>query len=438
MPNCEGSVPANPHNVVPFRAPRARPQSISTLDRLEIYQRVIRELASTLDSFELSVLLQIVDRTAGWGKNQISISIRRLHEGDSLYSGCNMSRRKLLYALASLEEKGYILRSPCPDEKTRVRITLRLDREGQMIAIPKRLQGKIDQPQDPLAEPDEAEIAHDVHQPVHEVREPVHEVHPITYRETDNGTGNPAVAARPAPRFDPAKIREAEAKVFRREKIEPPKSAYHFETIWATAHRKAFRQVPHRPWSVAEKAQFKRAGAGWSQDNKIGFDELIEWSVSNWPAIMAKQFRWMKQTPPPKTPAAMFFIRFLSQFAECWAEDLLGKWLERSERTDLERLVAQGKTHSEALVEIASRKAAAQMRDEMRRREMMALSYLRRAERAEQRAQALADYSGKAPPHPRSPAATGKPVQQVAPISEEQLAAFRPLEIDTSRTPFDD
>lgn len=426
-------MPQTSNNVVPIRAPEAR-ASVSTLERLEIYQRVIRELASQLDSFELSVLLQIVDRTAGWGRSETTLSIRRLHEGDTFYSGCNMSRRKLLYALASLEEKGYIRRSPCPHEKSRVRITLRIDKGDKMIAIPKRLQGRVDLSEEPG---EEDEIAQEVHQPVQEVRGPVHEVHPITSRETGIETDKPAVAVRPAPRFDPAKIREAEAKVFRREKIEPVKSAHHYETIWATALRKAFRQTAHRPWSVAEKAQFKRAGSGWVSESKIGFDELIEWAVTNWSAIMAKQFRWMKQSPPPKTPAPMFFIRFLSQFAECWAEDLLGKWLESPDRSELDRLVAQGMTQSQALMEVASRKAAAQMRDEMRQREAAALSYLRRAERAEERAQTMLDYGGTAPPHPRSRAAR-KPVQPVAPLDEQTLAGFTPLPIDTSRNPFDD
>jgi len=77
---------------------------------------VFDELLSELTGNELKVLLYIIRRTYGFGKNADAISLSQFREGITtkddkvLDKGCGLKHnRTILVALASLEKKGYVI-----------------------------------------------------------------------------------------------------------------------------------------------------------------------------------------------------------------------------------------------------------------------------------------------------------------------------------------
>lgn len=83
---------------------------------LQQYQKVIRHWIGDLTAVEFTVLMQIVDRTAGWQNVRRTIGINNLLHGGRHYVGIGnaVKRSALMNALRSLEDRGIIERNSSP------------------------------------------------------------------------------------------------------------------------------------------------------------------------------------------------------------------------------------------------------------------------------------------------------------------------------------
>jgi hypothetical protein len=395
--------------VVPFPRPQVtkKPAAAKTkaVVAAQSYQKAIREWRPFLDVQEFSVLLEIIDRTAGWNKTAVDVSTDRLLTGDQLYSGvgCHMHRSKMFKALAVLETKGFITRTL--NGRGHLIIEFNHKWTPEMLNVPKRLKNQQagQSPVETVA----------VSRGDFEVSEgdPVYSNLGMGNPEMGNPLGSPP--ARPVP--NPAeRVREAIAKsaaahrAVVRGKAEAGATSQNsvgIEAAWRAAMIDAFPGSIHKPWSIREKAQVKAQIKSFAAGSGLTFHSLVDWSVRNWSAIIAKQFRWMKQSEPPKVPSLSFLLSFLGQFAECYSEGKLDEWLRAPERTELDKLIATGLTQDEALAEIGKRRAQEGMKEENEKVRVEARSRLRRAEHVEKRTVAIAEAGGTLPVHPQSRAA---------------------------------
>lgn len=83
---------------------------------LQQYQKVIRHWIGDLTAIEFTVLMQLIDRTAGWQNDRRTIGIPNLLNGGRHYVGIGKAVKKssLLNALRSLEDRGIIERRRSP------------------------------------------------------------------------------------------------------------------------------------------------------------------------------------------------------------------------------------------------------------------------------------------------------------------------------------
>lgn len=424
-------------DIIPLKAIPARADYSSLQAKAECYQKVWREWGLSLDPYEQVIVLQLIDRTIGWGRREVYCTTRALLDGDGIYAGVKASRRKLFYALSSLEAKGVVRRRKDLHVPDRVHYTVNMDWSPEGRNLPKHLPNKAATP------------VHDVHDPVHQVHQSVHEVHPKESNHkpvSQEGIIGSAVPASRSP--NPAeKIRgivnqsaaaNATARSARRATRIERNTAEGVEASWRAALAEAFPQAVEPAWTGREKGQAKRAASGWAQKRQIAFIDFVEWSVTNWTAIIAKQFKWMTKSPPPAVPAFGFFIAMLDGFAECWSEQKLDAWVNDKDRTEIERLMARGQTYEQAVAELGRTRAAAELRGEMTKREIVVRARERSAEIKEQRAVALAET--RAPIHPRSRAARRMIAEAKAPAPAPTDGEFAPLAlpmVDASRNPFD-
>ena len=128
----------------------------------------------------------------------------------------------------------------------------------------------------------------------------------------------------------------------------------------------------------------KGKAANWLHSREVSFPAFLDWSVRNWTAIIAKGFKWMKDSLPPAIPDIGFVLHFLSHFAEVWGEGKLEEWMTSPERTEVERLLAAGRSPEEAAAEIGRRRAIEGMKDEIAASKVEVTRRLRRAQIAEE------------------------------------------------------
>lgn len=95
---------------------------------LQQYQKIIRHWMGDLTAIEFTVLMQIVDRTAGWQRDRYTIGITNMLNGGRHYVGIGnaVKRSALMDALRSLEDRGIIERrsSPVSFQKKEYRVNL--------------------------------------------------------------------------------------------------------------------------------------------------------------------------------------------------------------------------------------------------------------------------------------------------------------------------
>lgn len=369
----------------------------TTLSALQAYQRIIREWAKHLNSYELNVALHIADRTIGWGKTRCAISANRIIAGDKVYGGLQISRATLFRTLASLEQKGMIARHPHPEGKEIKVYSVNLGWSAAMLNVPKRLKN----PSNPS--------------PI-ETTPSLWETTPVSIGATgegNQGEGNLekedySVSASPRP--VPASVEMVRAAVsaasaatrsVRAAKAQTlPDKVAGVEAAFRAALEEAHPEAIHAAWSVREKAQVKAKIKTWiAKDGSM--PEFVDWAVRNWAGIVAKQFKWMTRSPAPKVPEIGFLLSFMSQFIECRSEGKLDAWLASPERTEFEKLTGRGLSAEEAAAEIGKNRAVEVMRDENERVRIEARARHRRADIIERRTELTANL----PAHPDSPAA---------------------------------
>lgn len=438
--------------VVALRPRSAEVDVTSLQSKLEIYQRINREWAHELDPYERVALLAVVDRTIGWGKVEARFSAGRLLNGDQVCGPLNMSRRQLYRALSSLEQKGFISRRHPVDLPEITFYSVHPNRSQTMaLNLPKRLKNPATRCNEPV--PDRHTTVPHGHTPVPD-RHPIYS-NPLT---DSHSTGSPGAALADHAAPDPVSsireivattvVRHAAARSARREKLATKTSAASVETAWRMALAETFPDAVELVWTGREKGQAKRLTSGWTHTRQISFIDFTDWAVRNWTQIMAKQFRWMKQSKPPAVPAFAFYAAMLDQFAECWSEGKLEEWANADERTEVERLMTKGMTFEQATAEAAKRHAVGALRDEMRDHEIKVRARTRMADQKLEQAKKLAEYGGAAPPHPQSavakalraetlrarpeanPATSTLPVDEFAPLSAPM--------VDPNRNPFDE
>lgn len=390
--------------------------------KVEMYQRAIREWAAHISGNEFIVLMQIMDRTVGWGLREATFTTSRLREGDSTYRGISeVSRRTLFRALATLEEKGFIVRRRDAKNQEIRHYAVNVGWNPDMITAPKRLQSQC-QPDTGQCHSDTAPVPN---------RHSIYRYPSTDISYTDTQPGLPAEQSGQSEIENPAeKVREQAGQVRARHRahvnaraaaLKGSDRSVGVEAAWRAAMLDAFPAVGHVPWDVRQRRNIKGAVKAWLNASQISFEDFAAWAVTNWPAIMSKQFKWMTDKRPPTTPVVSFFLYFLPQFAECWAEGTLDAWMSDSDRTEVERLMGRGMTHEQAMVEIGARQATKALRKETEERNRDASAKLARAKATAEQSRKLAELGGTAPVHPQSPAARarrGEVPQTIRPTME--------------------
>lgn len=129
--------------------PNCRPDAqMSSLEQLQKYQFILRNICPHLDSFESNVLMQIVDRTAGWKKHATRLPLDVLYGGDpTVYGGLTrqMHLSRMKKALQTLERRGVINRIAQPYYPTKIyRVNYDVDLEQLEASAPEeRQQGPV-------------------------------------------------------------------------------------------------------------------------------------------------------------------------------------------------------------------------------------------------------------------------------------------------------
>ena len=420
--------------VLAFRT-RAVPEDFASLqNKLEIYQRALREWAGYLTGNELAVLEVLIDRTVGWGRREAYFTIRALIDGDGVYSGINISRRTAFRVLSRLEEAGVIRRRKDLNVPDRVHFTVNLDWKSDVVNIPKRLQKAYTQCQDGTdrchlgtTQCQDGTLYTDNH---------------LQVSTTDNHTG----AAAPLSLTASKTVREIATMATRANRTrlaikaqKPQAEVDAVDATWRLALIDTFPGTAYRSWGIREKAQIKTVLKTWRGD--CTFPEFVDWAVRNWVAIVKKHFKWMTKLPAPLAPSLSFLIAFVGKFADARAEGVLLSWQSSDERTRMERLMAQGQTYEQANAQIAKDKATAGLRKEMEKREVVVRSRDHAATRKLAQAEKLATLEGRVPIHPQSQlakaardAARPSPVKLVE-VDDKAAKGFEML--DMSRNPFD-
>jgi hypothetical protein len=363
----------------------------SRLPPHRVYQRILREWSPLLPPAALTVALKIADRTLGWKKEDYRFTVETLLEGDSVNGGLQMSRSALYETLRLSEDEGAISRRRCLSTGKNIwRIHWEWANERQRGDTPQS--GK---------ETSSSKIRTAV------VRNPDTEEGSQEQRNQKKEVTCPSPSAHGAAEISKSDRQKGASDGFA--VLRPNNQVAHvsdIETLWRIALSDAFPEQSPCPWSSREKGQISAKRRAWLDAHQISFPDFVEWSVRNWSAIVARQFRWMTKSPPPKTPVVRFFVNQIDQFAECWADHKLEKWMAAPERTKAERLKRRGLSVEEVAAEIGKDRAVDTMREEIAKAKIEVRARYRQVQIAEQR---VARMEAVRAPDPRSRVALGLP-----------------------------
>jgi len=343
-------------------------KSQNRLTIVEIYQRAIREWAGALTPYELALAMHLLDRTVGWGKTRVTISTRRFLNGDTVYSGLDMSRPTMFRALRSLEDKGLIVRHNDPRGREIKVYAVNLGWKPDTLPTPNLHKNQSHRETTPsLTETTQS------HRETREKEEGRTE----EGRKKNNTEAPEPSAPDPGPNSSrtPDEIIRAAGETFRAartRRAQPQGNSLkakvaHAEALWRDAIAENHPTALAQKWSMREVGMVKAKAKDWPSIRQISFADFVEWCAANWAQIMHKQFKWMTKSPPPDVPSVGFLISFLDQFADCWGDDSFKQWLNSTERTEMDKLLSKGRTSDEAAAEIGERRAVEKMRDENRK-----------------------------------------------------------------------
>lgn len=383
------------------------------------YQRAIREWRPGLDVQEFCILMELIDRSIGWGKWVLEISQGRVYNGDKMYAGLRhqMARSTFDAKLKTLRSKG-VVRIMGLKDRSEIEVNTRWRPEMAGLPVPKRLKngaekpssvdhwGAFDTPTAGVGSPDSRgavsrEPGTIEHNRENEVRRTKSSGEPCS-PGTPSAPDGPAKAKVEAALAD-ARQRNAAARAGRTARAKKRgSSGADYEAIWRSAEIEIGEGLGHTGWTQKQMARMRQIARLYTY-TRLSFTEFLEWSVLNWPAIISRQFSWMTRQSPPRVPNVEFFLNFYKGFIECHAEQRLEGWLVKGEADRLQKLKASGMSHEEALAEIGRRRAARGMREEMTKREQkvrgdqaMAARRLDEAKRLQEQAEKPLDPRSKA------------------------------------------
>jgi len=296
------------------------------------------------------VIMYVMDRTIGWGQPSATITAGSVINGGGMYNGLNISRATYFRILGTLEEKGLIRRRKTGTGSNR--ISVNPGWTPAMLNLPKRL--KTDKNRGSQAEttPSHSETTPSQAEPLYTGNLSTSNLLTDTvaacgHNSNQNQNSSPENSEiTPSPQSPPSKtvrqkIKKAATgnRAARQAKINRTKGrtdvSVGIEATWRAALNETFPGVSHVPWDV----------------------RVRDWAVRNWTQIVKKKFKWMKKQPAPAHPDIGFFIYFSGDFMNVWASNELEDWLQKPERTKVEKLMGKGKTREEALTEIAENRA---------------------------------------------------------------------------------
>lgn len=386
---------------------------------LRVYQRCIRVWSADLTPFEFMVAMQIIDRTLGWRKTRMSASVPRMMDGDKVYSGMKIGKTAFFAALSSLEKKGVIARHPHPEGKQIRVYSVNPGWTPAMLNMPKRLKNGAQ-----TSSPDEPDQFAKRTGPVREANTREYSQGEHSQENVDDGGPVPGT---PTNRSADEIVRGAmaDARSLRRAPTRKlttlPAKADAAQRAWRAGIEEAFPTGGMTAWSQREVAMVKSKIRGWN-DRRTEFHDFIGWCALNWALVCRKQLGWMTKRKPPTTPDIGFLLSFIDQFQEAFADKDLGKWMNEDQTSQYDRLRAKGRSHDEAVHELARQDAIAATRDEVRKERQDITVRKNSLKRREQRVEAR-ERAGARPVHPRS-AAARKTQIDAAPrkrLTEEEL-----------------
>lgn len=382
---------------------------------VQAYQHAIRKWSPYLSASEFVVLLQLIDRTYGWQKDWVTIRTATLLRGDKTYRGMMISERTLFRALSSLERHGLISRTKHRERQSltysvnfdwvprgataeEIRPDVRPKRGAKMASNPCH----SDTPPMPNWHTKEGIEGEDNLEKVDHTGAPepaAPDPGPDTTNDFGPDKGERASARGKASPQCPPSIISSKVQLRTRSLSGMVQQS---EMRWRGALAKNYPNATVHHWTQREIGMMKRKAEGWQHVRQISFSDFIEWCAINWPQIMRKQFKWMAKQAPPAVPDLGFFVSFMSQFADCWGDDKFREWLNSKERTEQEKLMAQGMTSDEASAEIGKRRAVEKMRKENRKASDRVALRRRALDRKEKRVARMEHM----PVHPQSKNAT--------------------------------
>jgi len=411
---------------------------MSTLDKARAYQKVSREWRRHLSLEETGLVLYLVDRSFGWGRDSFIASVQNVLTGTDNYAGVGIPRRTYYRMMGRLEEIGLITRRR---KKSRSEIKVNLEWNGgeapafqsdpqhaqeaqcatggtSQSATSGTLNTIVGEYYSPIGvspadagktrpavrvrkrqRPQEAQTSLCPESEEGRGFFPGEKIEPNLQPVATEPAGLPAdpvasvtakLEAAKAASIEPAKAKSAKAKAFAATSAKGP-TAHAVESVWRLAVMETFSGmgIAHFAWSIREKGQVSQAVKKWGFAATGTFLDFVDYSVRNWTQIVARKFGWMKERVPPTVPEVGFFLWRLNDFVEVWTTHELDRFAKDSDQSSYVRLRARGLTHDEAVLRLAKDNAVGSLRDEMTRREAAVQRRERSAKEREARASRL-------------------------------------------------
>jgi hypothetical protein len=353
-----------------------RKKELSGRDYLWYRRKLDREWGYFLELAEFRVLSWLMAATVGWGNRRGWYSLGQMlngipdQKGGWHILGVRMSSSTLRRALDGLKKKAVL--NAQRRGRDRTQYTINLDWQPTAPdAVNKKESLQSVRP--PTGEHDagnvcakltpsmlnlsgqDAENEHGIYKGVRTRKRTVQ----ATHSQTPSGAGyyasgvtNPEatqqVSEPPAPAYDP---------------LDP---IVHWN-VWSRAWRETWPEAISGPvrWSGRENATLKGLASRWPENAHGKFSAFLDWAVRNWNRVRTTNFAWMTDRPSPQFPDLIFLTRFINEFAAAYCERELHEFLatQPEEQRFYHQLKLAGKSHDEAVLEIATRLALAADRE---------------------------------------------------------------------------
>lgn len=394
------------------------PEDGGLLERIQVYQAVVRRWSRVLGSANATmVLMHLVDQTCGWGRACVDTTAKRIAEGGEAGTKAEwivgptcLSVATVERCLAQLRENNLIRTEKVHHPGTRSILGLRIWLNTPVILEPVNMAAPdFRTPKRLKTMPPHSEGTLPSHRgdPSLTVMAPFpHSEGPNKDTYTSNLTGNftgrasgppdlglfnegaeeeedKAVAAPAAPVSVREAVASQQAKSTARRVSELQAARDRIraalpwakdrvgrvraEDLWTVWHASYIEGLPYddapADWSKADRGTAMQLFARWTvkrdgEKPNGEFDEFLTWIVAEWRSVMSDKFGWMKSPSAPQVPNIRFVSRFFPEFEEGWVVRGRKKVLTRLDLSEFDELRAKGFSEDRALEEIAKRKMA--------------------------------------------------------------------------------